>query len=575
MVKKYTFFISPHLPVCRVFANLYLMKKIKAYAPYLILFICSVLLVIRAFFGFCSSDEPFYLSTTKRLFEMDRIFVDEWFPTQLSSLILLPFYALYVTIRGNTDGIILFFRLLYVLVTFVLSCVSFRIISKRNGVMTGLAVSLFMLFFAHLNIATLSYYTMSFEFFVFAFILFMLQKRSAYVTGGFFFALSVLSLPSLAIAYVAAFIIILLLSVRFKSLRDGLLWSTVGIMIAGLLFISYLYMSGNSIAGLLKNLPYVLSDDEHQTSLVAPFKKFFTSISDVYGKIFYLNFVLALLGLVSNKFKKLVPYIFTLDCILFVYYAIMSLGRTGYMNTALALFAAPLFFMCKKKDYYSFISLFIGGLIFSMTYSYSSNGELYVLSIGHGIACIAGILFISDFIKENNVLIKYVCAAFVGIFLLQTAALRFINVYRDAPLNRLDTKIAEGPAAGLYTTKEHYDIYSSLLNDIREYADEDGYVLFSKLLPWGYLATDMRCAAPTTWRNKINSERLAQYYELYEYRVPDVVFVLDADVGSYDTCGDIEADPAPNENEWGGALAQYLDPDLFREVRTEHATIYH
>ena len=100
-------------------------------------------------------------------------------------------------------------------------------------------------------------------------------------------------------------------------------------------------------------------------------------------------------------------------------------------------------------------------------------------------------------------------------------------------------------------------------------------MLFSKLLPWGYLATDMRCAAPTTWRNKINSERLAQYYELYEYRVPDVVFVLDADVGSYDTCGDIEADPAPNENEWGGALAQYLDSDLFREVRTEHATIYH
>ncbi len=244
------------------------------------------------------------------------------------------------------------------------------------------------------------------------------------------------------------------------------------------------------------------------------------------------------------------------------------------MNTAFALFSGPLFFMCRKKDWFSFFSLFLGGLIVSMTYSYSSNGELFVLSIGHGIACVGGILFIDGFIKENGQLMKYVSTMIICLFLLQTCILRFVNVYRDAPLGELNVKITEGPAKGLYTTASHEEIYSSLLSDIREYASGSGYVLFSKLLPWGYLESSMRCSGPTTWRNKINSTRLEEFYRLFPDRKPDVIFLLDADVGSYDSCGDIEADPAPNENEWGGYLAGLIDSEDFDRIRRDHATIY-
>ena len=550
------------------------MEKLKPRIPYIILIIFAVALIFRAFFGFCSSDEPFYLSTTKRLFEGDLIFVHEWFPTQLSSLILLPFYALYVTVKGSAEGIILFFRILYVIITLIISCISYHIITKRNGILAGISCALFMLFFVHLNIATLSYYTMSFEFFIFAMLLISTKNRFNLIIGGFFFALAVLSLPSLAITYIAAFFVIFLLSLKFETLRNSLLYSTVGILAALLIFVIFLYASGNNLHNLFEYLPYVLSDDEHQTSLVAPFKKFFLSVSDVYGKVFYLSFVLAFLGLLSNKFRKLIPYIFVSDCILFVYYAILSIGHTGYMNTAFALFAGPVFFMCRKKDWYSFFFLFLGGMIVSMTYSYSSNGELYVLSIGHGIACVGSILFIDGFTKENSQLIRYVSTAVICLFLLQTCILRFINVYRDAPLKELNVKITEGPAKGLYTTASHEEIYSSLLSDIRKYASDPGYILFSKLLPWGYLESGMHCSGLTTWRNKINSERLKEFYDLFPERKPDVIFLLDADVGSYDSCGDIEADPAPNENEWGGYLADYIDSTNFNQIRCDHATVY-
>ncbi|MBO6113064.1 MAG: hypothetical protein J6P45_08465, partial [Lachnospiraceae bacterium] len=244
------------------------MQKIKPYIPYIIFGLCAMFLILRAFFGFCSSDEPFYLSTTKRLFDGDLIFAEEWFPTQLSSLIILPLYALFVTVTGGTDGIILFFRIVYILTVFVISCASYRILNKRNGSAAAFCCAFFMLNFVHLNIATLSYYTMSFEFFIFSMLLLMPKKRSLYILSGFIFALSVLSLPSLAIAYAVAFITVFCLSFKFRFLREGLIYTTFGIGAALILFLIYLYASGNSIGNLFEFLPYVLSDDEHQTSLV-------------------------------------------------------------------------------------------------------------------------------------------------------------------------------------------------------------------------------------------------------------------------------------------------------------------
>ncbi|MBO4374614.1 MAG: hypothetical protein J5829_05870 [Lachnospiraceae bacterium] len=540
----------------------------------IILVLCAAALVIRAFFGFCSSDEPFYLSTTKRLFEGDLIFVHEWFPTQLSSIILLPFYALFVTITGGTTGIILFFRILYIFVTLIISIISFRIIKTRTGTAAAFCIALFMLFYAHLNIAALSYYTMSFEFFVFAMLLLTVNNKGSLITGGFMLALSVLALPSLVIGVILLWLTGLAFSIRYKELRSVVFFSAVGMAAALLLFVIYIYATGNSIGNLIKYLPYVLSDDEHQTSVVAPFKKFFTSITDVYGRFWYASFALAALGLAANRFKNLIPFIFAADCMFFIYYAVLSLGHTGYMNTALALFAAPLFFMCEKKDIRVFVTLFLGGLIVSMTYSYSSNGELYVLSIGHGIACVAGILFIFGFMKEHNKILQYTVIAVLCLFLLQTSVLRFINVYRDAPLNRLDTKISAGPAAGLMTTKEHHDTYMSVLSDINRYKNKSSYVLFSKLLPWGYLACDAKAAAPSTWRNMISSERLAEYYGLYPEKTPDLVFVLNTYVGSYDSCGDIEADPSPNENEFEGPVAEMLDNGSYEMIESDSCTIY-
>ena len=76
--------------------------------------VLAVLLIFRAFFGVDYTDESFYFALAKRFAMGDQILVDEWFPTQLIGVLLLPFYRLYVGLCGSQEGIILADRLCYV-----------------------------------------------------------------------------------------------------------------------------------------------------------------------------------------------------------------------------------------------------------------------------------------------------------------------------------------------------------------------------------------------------------------------------------------------------------------------------
>ena len=590
-------------------------------AAYMAFAVFTVILIIRGFYGFCQSDESFYTSTASRFAAGDLIFVDEWHPTQLSSLVTMPFYWLYTRLTGQAEGVLLYIRVLYVLLTALEAAACYRIIAgkdagsapagRKYACIPAFALGLFLMFYCHLNMPSLSYYTLSFNFFVFAFILAYagLNRGSEgsggafFVTGGAVFALAVLCLPTLVVAALAAMLILALLSVRMAAIRRPLIMFSAGIMIPLVLFIIYLYASGNSIAGLLANLTYIMSDEEHNRGYVESFKVFFRAISDVFGRIYYLSIMMVILAIAS--YVNLVVHkwirhcILYTDLLLFIYYAIVASGCSGFMNTAFALFVFPIFFLTRRRDWYVFLSLFMGGLVYSMTCAFSSYCDLYVLSVGHGIAAAGSILllwdFITEFMKEDvgeekdtgeaetpvSALVRRIltCAMMLAAacFLLMTMIVRFRNVYRDDRIGRLDARITAGPAAGLYTSSEHKAQYDSVLGSIRKYSllEEEnavqrknrGRVLFSKLLPWGYMAVDMRVAAPDTWRNTIDSARLAQYYETHE--MPDLVFVLNADVGAYEASGDVEADPIVNLNEFSGKFAEILQSDYDAHIEKD------
>lgn len=555
----------------------------KQYLPFLLLGLCTVILLIKTQYSFCWSDETFYASTTNRFLQGDGIFLHEWFPTQLVSLILMPFQSAFTTITGSSDGVILFFRICYVIYAFLLSIIIYRILVNDYKPFTALCCSLFYLFYAHLNIATMSYYTLSVGFYLLAMLLIYhglnhspIIFRRIYILAGISFAASVICLPTMAVAYFLCAALLVLCSIRKKALRSIFPYTLIGICLLALVTMLFI-LSRVSMMDLIHNLPYILSDEEHTTSLVYPFKKFFISIHEVYGSFTYASYALILFCLLlGRKISEKVKIVLTiLDTILFLAFFVFSIGHTGYISTALILFALPLYFMTEKRNCSLFFLLYLAGLVFSMVFSYSSNGYLYIMTLGHSISAIGAICFLRDYMTEISAnwdskaaaqILSIVCVTVTMIVVFQTMTLRMVNIYRDAPMNELTEKITQGPAKGLYTTLEHKESYDEIYTAIQEYANDDGYIFFTKLMPWGYLATDMRCGAPTTWRTPFNSERLKLYYEANPERIPDIIFVMNEEVGSYETCGDVVADPCPNQNEMGGWLLDYVTKQEYETI---------
>lgn len=584
-------------------------KLLASYYSYIILGLGVLLLFCKCFYSFCWSDETFYFSTAYRFYQGDSIFLHEWFPTQLSAIILLPLFSLYMAVTGSASGIILFFRICFVVFASISSLMVYQILKNPIRKTTALFCAVTVLFYTHLNIATLSYYTISVHCFLLAMLLiyhyYQTQKKRYLFISGILFALCVLALPTMAVAYflVMAVLLLLLISqhmsklpaafwecIKKAELKSVCLYTFLGICIPAILFFIFL-LTNVSITDFINAIPYVLSDEEHGTSLIYPLKKFFIGINEVYGYAAYAGYLLILITFFLGRFfsDTLRKAAAAMDFILFAIYFACSLGHTGYIQTALCMAALPLFFLTKKKNWKLFFLLFGGGMIFSVVYSYSSNGYLYILSMGHFIASIAAIMFIQDFAAEQlshlslyGKLCQVLCTAVICVAVLQTITLRIVNVYRDAPMSELTAKITEGPACGLYTTEEHLSMYQTVYDTLMTYcqSDSEGLItknqtlFITKLLPYGYMCTDLKCAAPTTWRTAFNSMRLEPYYEMNPERFPDLILVLDEQYGSYDTCGDIEADPTPNANEIDGYLLDYVNENHYEKLSVPCGILY-
>ena len=140
-------------------------------------------------------------------------------------------------------------------------------------------------------------------------------------------------------------------------------------------------------------------------------------------------------------------------------------------------------------------------------------------------------------------------------------------------MDTLTENLEAGPAAGIRTTAESKEQYHQVLDMIQDLEEKYGSknpVFFTKLLPWGYLACDFSCGAPTAWRTELNSPRLEDYYESHPDSIPTIVVVLNPEIGR-------NPDPnmaAPNENTLEGWLWDYMQAHSYTEIRYSCARVY-
>ncbi|HIS06313.1 MAG TPA: hypothetical protein IAC99_01425, partial [Candidatus Choladocola avistercoris] len=94
------------------------------------LFICLLAGVVlvhlsRIRFGMVEPDESYYLAIPLRFVQGDALLVDEWNMGQTFSVLLYPLLKIYLTVVGNTEGIYLAFRYIWLVCSIITSVISY------------------------------------------------------------------------------------------------------------------------------------------------------------------------------------------------------------------------------------------------------------------------------------------------------------------------------------------------------------------------------------------------------------------------------------------------------------------
>lgn len=551
---------------------------------------CSILLLYRSFFSFTWSDESFYLTIVHRLWLGEIMFVDEWYTTQLSAPLLLPFYSFFQRITQGSDGVYLYFRFLYWLLSSISTFFIYFKIKKWNSSITALFCSLIYMFYSRANIFGLSYYNTTLTFVllgvVFIYHNCMLQRPrffDLYITG-IFFALAVVITPYLSIAYIGISLFFLI----YKKTR--IYWKALFNVVLGtgttaLLYLSYVF-NKVSLSDIISNIPHVLNEPELQkTNPLLAFPLIFLRIAWRY-KWTILPYIL-LLFYILYKHKKNSSFsaknrkvIILINLLIFTVNFFLSSNLLGCVNIALALYG--LIILVYKNSLTSSLksilnTFYLSGFCVVLTFTFSSDTGLDAMAIGFVFLSIGTILCLFQNINKTESQQEYFLIKVVIIsVILQTAFLRIFSVYRDAPLNQLSTQISSGPAKYLYTTPEHEKQYTDLENDINLYVRDNDKVFYTVNCFWAYLCTKNEYGTPSSWRVGMNSPRLTEYFSINPKKIPTCIFVLRPEYGNFESSfiqGN-EKTERPNENKLKGFLYDYIKMNNYETIEAKSSIIF-
>ena len=534
-------------------------------------------LAVRALYGFCWSDESFYLTFANRLWNGQKLLLDEWHPVQFYSVLFYPILSLYRLFFG-TRGIYLFARELYVAVALGLSLYTYFTLCRETKPMVAFLCAGLYLAYSRGNIWGLSYYNL---FLSFCLLLAMLTLRGRHLVGkgrGAVFFLGGLCLAAavLCVPYFAVFVILgLIIFLCLPKTRKDALWALLGIALSAGLFL--IFFLPKDLPGVLANLTEILSDPEHTGG---PLGYLLAALREC--KLLYSYETLA--ALVAAALLILGIKIFPGNwgalpgLLLAGLGAALSLwryraGEVGFAYYQLALFCLPGLAVCWIQREISLPAALLRllGVAMAISMALSSNTEAITFTVGLPVYVMGAVWQLSTLRLPEGKPIGIFAGMLGCAVLVLTCSGRVTQVFRDGPLDTLTVTMDAGPAAGIRTTPEHARQYGEVLDmleDLEESYSENNRIFFSSLLPWGYLATDFPCGAPTAWRTRLSSPRLESYYGTHPEEIPAIVVVLKPSVGDY------PENPAPNENSLTGWFWEYLTENQYEHTEYSCADVY-
>lgn len=514
----------------------------------------GLILFWRCFYSLNTTDEAYYIGTVYRLWEGDGMLCDEWNPTQqMCSFWLYPFYVLFRWMLGSNEGMILAFRLLYIVFQLCISGYLYGKL-KRFGYRSFFPIFFYLLSTAF-NINSLSYNTMANSCLVALLVTLALMNELNWkdcIWSGIFASIVVMANPYAIFAYVLYGALCGMLTLIFK--RTGkeipaalrfLTFIKMSLTATVVLAVFLMFTFKNAtLDEIVKNLPYIIGDQEHQ-------QRWGVKISDYfrYFKKYYLGCavvpILAGLAAVFDKKRMEHGKIYmgiSLVAVLpyMIYHGMISdYVPVNLVTVPVCFLGIPAFAVAQERNKGVFFAWYIPAMIYPFIVQITSNTGPLAVSSAFMTAGAAAVILIAVWAKEQREkFVTYALYAVVGLQLGLMLFLRVTYVWADASLGELTERVERGAGKGLYTTEETAQWYEEVYDDIDvlNMEEDDGFLVVGSA-PLLYLYADREVASYSTWQVYANETRLYRYYEIHdgEGKFPEVIYWIDGDGTVFET----------------------------------------
>lgn len=549
-----------------------------------------IFLLWKVPYGFGMDDESFYLTIPQRLMQGDSLLTDEWHVSQLSYLFIYIPYKLFVLTTSSTEGIIIYFRYIFVFIQTTMAIIIYTVL-RKHGIFSIFSV---MIYYLHIPLTYMyvNYNSLGLAFVIsMGLILLSMRKENKLLSYflGVLMACAVLCNPALLLLYLMFTIITLIyLSRKNKETKiskeifglKSWLFTTLGCLTIFMIFVSFV-LSRTTVAELIKNIPMLFTDIEYQFSnyevdgvmrgqnILDIASSLITIIN--FNRTLFVAYIMGMVLLLIDKkrhSRKIIYHsFFTAVFVGYLIFMITSdiIENYAYWMMTLTFYGLSCYLLSDKKDKRMFYSFWVLGIFYSFALDITADSGPITSTMAMATSNIASVFFVRDLIEqiadelkqknktsayEKNNKVKqinikqFVAVGFSFVLVLQLALqIRVLTdfnkisfEYDGQEITPLNVKLEYGPQKGIITTRRKADIYYGILSDLDFLKDKEKKPLFvAENMPYCYLYLDMPIATYSTWyigeswNMDMVNERFDAYYELHPDKVPKYYYITKRD----------------------------------------------
>lgn len=407
------------------------------------------------------ADESFYPTIPLRLINGESLVSDEWHLTQFSSLFLYVPVRFWLTVKGSTEGIILFLRFFYLVIHTTVSIGIYTLFRKYK--IWAVAAAIMYYSQVPLRFMSANYHSLLALFLLFLTIALLLISRKDkigyYLFAGFCYGCCCVCNPFECLVFLIYIIVCVIWRFmpeikvlkekrnykknnknnkkskkKYKDMdeklpvavnlddhicnrylgKTALLKFSAGLLIAVFVSVAFFLLTNGSLNALIENIPNLLNDGSHDifesplSAFIGKTGKTFDFINDISFGLHWLLPLFYFALLMDKKrqnTKHKTAYIilsFLLSLFFFVGVTVGALNSSRCLAITLpmAIVSTVCYILTENKNIKLFYCMWLPSAIATVVQYLASDMHLSVmwaLVIGN----IAGVFFIKDFIGEN------------------------------------------------------------------------------------------------------------------------------------------------------------------------------